>query len=129
MLLALAPVVAAFGLLRFIGTEFMPKLEEGNFWIRATLPTSIALEQSAQYVGRMRAVILGCPRTSPCDLAHRSHPEITAVVSQVGRPDDGTDVSGFNNIEIFAPLTPSSEWRRGLSKATLTAALATIPVS
>ncbi len=45
----------------FLGREFMPKLEEGNFWIRATLPTSISLEQSAKYVGRMRSLILGCP--------------------------------------------------------------------
>jgi cobalt-zinc-cadmium resistance protein CzcA len=86
----------------------MPKLEEGNFWIRATLPTSIALDQSAQYVGRMRALILGCPREGACDLLRRARPEITAVVSQVGRPDDGTDVSGFNNIELFAPLKPSA---------------------
>jgi cobalt-zinc-cadmium resistance protein CzcA len=123
-----------------LGREFMPKLEEGNFWIRATLPTSISLEQSAKYVGRMRAVILGCPNadaaatpntaappsaTSPaagpaCDLEHRSRPEITSVVSQLGRPDDGTDVSGFYNIELFAPLEPSDKWRRGVTKATMT---------
>ena len=105
-----------------LGREFMPKLEEGNFWIRATLPTSISLEQAAKYVGRMRALILGCPQTGEgtCDLAHRSRPEVTAVVSQLGRPDDGTDVSGFNNIELFAPLKPSKEWRAGVTKAKLT---------
>ena len=94
-----------------LGREFMPKLEEGNFWIRATLPMSISLEQSAKYVGRMRAIILGCPDAEHCDDAHRTHPEIVTVVSQLGRPDDGTDVSGFYNIELFAPLKPFDEWR------------------
>ncbi len=107
-----------------LGREFMPKLEEGNFWIRATLPMSISLEQSSRYVGRMRAVILGCPAEGAgCDLDHRAHPEITTVVSQLGRPDDGTDVSGFYNIELFAPLRPQKEWRRGVTKETMTAQL------
>jgi heavy metal efflux system protein len=104
----------------FLGREFMPKLEEGNFWIRATLPTSISLEQSSKYVGRMRAMILGCPKDGPCDLAHRARPEITSVVSQLGRPDDGTDVSGFYNIELFAPLQPANEWPRGVTKEKMT---------
>ena len=119
LLLALAPVAAAGGLLRFIGTEFMPKLEEGNFWIRATLPLSISLDQSAKHVGRMRRILLGCRVDGPCDLARRSIPEIRTAVSQVGRPDDGTDVSGFNNIELFAPLEPPSAWRRGVTKESL----------
>ncbi len=123
---AIGAVVVGGSLLSagFLGREFMPKLEEGNFWIRATLPTSISLEQSAKYVGRMRAVILGCPKQEtkdvPCDLQHRARPEITTVVSQLGRPDDGTDVSGFYNIELFAPLTPSKEWPRGVSKESMT---------
>ncbi|HMF39744.1 MAG TPA: CusA/CzcA family heavy metal efflux RND transporter, partial [Polyangia bacterium] len=104
-----------------LGREFMPKLEEGNFWIRATFPTSISLDDSARYVGRMRAVILGCPTEgTPCDEARRKHPEITTVVSQLGRPDDGTDVSGFSNVELFAPLKPAKDWRRGLTKASMT---------
>ena len=107
----------------FLGREFMPKLEEGNFWIRATLPASISLEQSAKYVGRMRSLILGCPAQGECDSAHRSRPEITTVVSQLGRPDDGTDVSGFSNIELFAPLLPAPEWRRGVTKEQMTADL------
>ena len=106
-----------------LGREFMPKLEEGNFWIRATLPMSISLEQSSKYVGRMRAVILGCSDVEHCDLAHRARPEITTVVSQLGRPDDGTDVSGFYNIELFAPLKPSKEWPRGVTKESMTAEL------
>jgi len=124
LLLALAPVAAAGALLRFIGTEFMPKLEEGNFWIRATLPLSISLDQSAKHVGRMRRILLGCPAEGPCDMARRSIPEIRTAVSQVGRPDDGTDVSGFNNIELFAPLEPPSAWRRGVTKEKLQRELA-----
>ena len=94
-----------------LGGELMPKLEEGNLWIRATLPPSVSLEQAAQYVGRMRAIV----RTG--------HPEVLTVVSQVGRPDDGTDVAGFHEIELFAPLRPSSEWPRGVTKQTLTTGL------
>ena len=56
-----------------------------------------------------------------CDMEHRKHPEVTSVVSQLGRPDDGTDVSGFYNIELFAPLRPQSEWRRGVTKDSMTA--------
>ena len=90
-----------------VGKEFMPKLEDGNFRIRATLPTSIPLEQSSKYVGRMRDIV-------------RAHPEVVSVVSQVGRPDDGTDVSGFNNVELFALLRPFGEWKGGLTKDKLT---------
>src|SRR5437762_9586876 len=102
--LALAPVLAAAALLAATGTEFMPKLEEGNFWIRATLPTSISLDTSAKYVGRMRAIMLGCPGStegdidaSNCDETHRTHPEVQTVVSQLGRPDGRTDVFGFDH--------------------------------
>ncbi len=107
---ALVPVLAGLALFHFVGAEFMPKLEEGNFWIRATLPTSVSLEQSTKYVGRMRGIV-------------KAHPEVAAVVSQLGRPDDGTDVSGFNNIELFAPLKPFDEWKHGLTKEGLTRTL------
>src|SRR5262249_19271046 len=103
--------------------EFMPKLEEGNLWIRATLPMSISLEQSAKYVGRMREIVRGC-LDAECAEAKRSHPEVTTVISQLGRPDDGTDVTGFFNIELFAPLRPFDEWKRGYTKKQLTDELA-----
>jgi cobalt-zinc-cadmium resistance protein CzcA len=120
---AVAPVVLALALGSLLGREFMPKLEEGNFWIRATLPTSISLEQSARYVARMRAIVLGCEGEASqggCSEERRRRPEIETVVSQLGRPDDGTDVSGFYNIELFAPLKPSDEWRRGVTKDKMT---------
>jgi cobalt-zinc-cadmium resistance protein CzcA len=105
--MALIPIGLCVALFPLLGGEFMPKLEEGNFWIRATLPMSISLDQSAKYVGRMRNIV-------------KSHPEVTTAVTQLGRPDDGTDTAGFNNIEIFAPLKPFDEWPRGLTKEKLT---------
>jgi cobalt-zinc-cadmium resistance protein CzcA len=87
--------------------EFLPKLEEGNLWIRATMPASISLAESNGYVNRMRDVI-------------RSLPEVVTAVSQHGRPDDGTDVAGFYNAEFYVPLKPQSEWTRGLDKEELT---------
>jgi cobalt-zinc-cadmium resistance protein CzcA len=127
--LSLASVAATMAvcaaLWGFVGGEFMPKLEEGNLWIRATLPTSIALEQSEHYVGRMRRIVRGCPtdEAAPCAAADRRHPEVRATVSQLGRPDDGTDVAGFSNIELFAPLEPFDQWPRGLTKDELVADL------
>jgi cobalt-zinc-cadmium resistance protein CzcA len=103
-------LVACVVLFPLLGREFMPTLEEGNLWIRATLPTSISLEQSAKYVSRMR------------DLIHH-HREVITVISQLGRPDDGTDVAGFSNIEFYAPLKPFTEWPRGETKEKLTEAL------
>ena len=123
VMLATAPVVIALALSPFLGGEFMPKLEEGNFWIRATLPMSVSLTESSKFVGQMRRIILGCPPGGADDKApctERSRPEITTVVSQLGRPDDGTDPSGFYNIELFAPLKPGNEWRRGVTKESLT---------
>ena len=119
---SLMPIVLCVALFPFLGREFMPKLEEGNFWIRATLPMSISLDQSAKYVGRMRSILRGCPTDPnvPCDDEHRKYPEVETVVSQLGRPDDGTDVSGFYNIEFFAPLKPFDQWRHGLTKERLT---------
>ncbi|MBV9015952.1 MAG: efflux RND transporter permease subunit [Alphaproteobacteria bacterium] len=103
---ALALVMALLALYS-LGLEFLPKLEEGNFWIRATLPPSISLEEANGYVNRMRRVI-------------KSYPEVITVVSQNGRPDDGTDATGFFNAEFFAPLTPPDSWPAGIDKEKLT---------
>jgi len=90
-----------------LGLEFLPKLEEGNLWIRATLPSTISLEEGNGYVNEMRKVI-------------KSFPETVTVISQHGRPDDGTDATGFFNAEFFVPLKPASEWPRGVDKPILT---------
>ncbi|PPQ26320.1 efflux RND transporter permease subunit [Rhodopila globiformis] len=93
--------------LRTLGLEFLPKLEEGNLWIRATMPTAISLEEGNGYVNRMRAVL-------------RRFPEVVTVVSQHGRPDDGTDATGFFNAEFFVPLKPFDTWPDGIDKDKLT---------
>lgn len=113
------PLVACVVLFPMLGREFMPKLEEGNLWIRATLPMGISREQAAEYADRMRGILRGCPKLGPCDEAHRSHREVLRVTSQVGRPDDGTDVTLFSNVELFAPLVPLDELPRGMTKEKL----------
>src|SRR5215216_4457004 len=95
---------------RLLGLEFLPKLEEGNLWIRATLPPTISLQEGNAYVNEMRRLI-------------RSRPEVESVVSQQGRPDDGTDAAGLFNAEFFAPLKPASEWPDTHVKGELTAQL------
>jgi cobalt-zinc-cadmium resistance protein CzcA len=102
-LLALLAVVAV----RSLGLEFLPKLEEGNLWVRATFPQSISLEESDTYVNRMRELMA-------------RYPEVETVVSQHGRPDDGTDATGFFNAEFFVPLKPFDTWPRGVDKDKLT---------
>ena len=86
-----------------IGGEFMPKLEEGNLWIRTTLPQDISFDYAAHLADEIRG-LLG------------SFPEVQQVVSQVGRPDDGTDTTTFNNIEFEVDLKPESTWKTGRSK-------------
>jgi len=95
---------------RFLGLEFLPKLEEGNLWVRATLPPTISLQAGNTYVNEMRKLIA-------------ARPEVEAVVSQHGRPDDGTDAAGFFNAEFFAPLKPAKEWPEREDKDALTAKL------
>ncbi len=86
-----------------LGTEFLPALEEGNMWIRASMPPTISLEAAMPSVTRMREILL-------------SHPEVITVVSQHGRPDNGSDASGFFNAEFFVPLKPFDEWAPGMTK-------------
>ena len=93
-----------------LGSEFLPALEEGNLWIRATLPPTISLEAGDAAVTRMREIIM-------------AHPEVITVTSQHGRPDDGSDASGFNNVELFCPLKPFDQWPAGDNKAKLIAEL------
>jgi cobalt-zinc-cadmium resistance protein CzcA len=89
-----------------VGLEFLPKLEEGNLWIRASLPPAISLEAGDEAVNRIRRLL-------------HSFPETQTVISQHGRPDDGTDATGFFNAEFFVPLKPPAEWPAGADKETL----------
>ncbi|HTC53789.1 MAG TPA: CusA/CzcA family heavy metal efflux RND transporter [Steroidobacteraceae bacterium] len=107
-LLAAVTLIAVHSL----GLEFLPKLEEGNMWIRATFPTSISLEEANGYVNQMRNIIGG-------------YPEVQTVVSQHGRPDDGTDATGFFNAEFFVPLKPFNTWPSGIDKEKLTQQMTT----
>jgi cobalt-zinc-cadmium resistance protein CzcA len=99
--------ILAFFAMRSLGLEFLPKLEEGNLWIRATFPQSVSLEDSDAYVDRMRKLM-------------KTYPEVETVVSQHGRPDDGTDATGFFNAEFFVPLKPFDSWPAGVDKEKLT---------
>ncbi|SJZ85472.1 cobalt-zinc-cadmium resistance protein CzcA [Enhydrobacter aerosaccus] len=90
-----------------LGSEFLPALEEGNFWIRASMPPTLGLEAGVAATKKMRDVLL-------------RHPEILTVVSQHGRPDNGSDASPFSNVELFAPLKPFDQWPSGLTKDKLT---------
>ncbi len=102
-MVALICLVAAGILFTFVGGEFMPPLEEGNLWIRATLPQDISFQAAANVADELRAQL-------------GKSPEVTQTVSQMGRPDDGTDVVTFNDVEVGVTLKPPSEWRPGMTK-------------
>jgi cobalt-zinc-cadmium resistance protein CzcA len=80
-----------------IGAEFMPQLDEGALWVRATMPYTISFDESAKVAPKVRDIL-------------RSFPEVTTVASELGRPDDGTDSTGFFNAEFYVGLKPYSQW-------------------
>lgn len=90
-------------LIPHLGAEFMPELEEGNLWIRALMPRTTSLEEAARMAPRIRYAIA-------------SVPEVQGVMSHVGRPDDGTDVTSFFNMEFNVPLKPMDQWRPGMTR-------------
>jgi cobalt-zinc-cadmium resistance protein CzcA len=93
-----AAIVVVTGVaLPMLGREFMPELEEGNVYIRGTLRVNVSLEEASAKAQAARAIL-------------RSYEEVTVVQSQVGRPDDGTDPTGFYNVEFSVPLKPDKEW-------------------
>ncbi len=89
-----------------LGSEFLPALEEGNLWIRASMPPTIGLEAGEPAVRKMREILL-------------RHPEVITAVSQHGRPDNGSDASPFSNVELFVPLKPYDQWPVGFNKPDL----------
>jgi len=95
---ALLSLLLSLGLLGVIGTEFMPKLDEGNIWLTVTLPTPISLDKAKEIERGVRKRI-------------EEFPEALSVLTQLGRPEDGTDPKGFNNLEILVSLQPKSTWR------------------
>ena len=103
-----AVMVAGLALFPFLGGEFLPKLEEGNIWARATMPLTTSLEHGNDVARRARRIFL-------------SFPEVTHVVSQLGRPDDAQDTTGFFNAEFSVDLKPRAQWPRGVTKDQLIA--------
>jgi heavy metal efflux system protein len=99
----LAMAITVFVSIFFLGGEFMPQLEEGNLWVRATLPQDASFDTGSRLANEFREIF-------------QSFPEVSQVVSQMGRPDDGTDVTTFNNIEFMVSLKPTNQWPGGVDK-------------
>jgi heavy metal efflux system protein len=118
--LGISTVVIVVGLyaFKFLGSEFLPELNEGSLWVRATMPYSISLDKSVQIANQMRGIMM-------------QFPQVRKVVSQTGRPDDGTDVAGFYNNEFDVALYPEGEWNPKITKdemiERMRKALSTIP--
>jgi cobalt-zinc-cadmium resistance protein CzcA len=90
-------LAASLLLVPSIGAEFMPKLDEGALWVRASMPYTISFDESAKIAPKVRAIL-------------HEFPQVTTVSSELGRPDDGTDSTGFFNVEFFVGLKPYSQW-------------------
>ncbi|ADQ80133.1 heavy metal efflux pump, CzcA family [Paludibacter propionicigenes WB4] len=106
--LVAAFIVIVIGLFsfNFLGSEFLPEINEGAIWLRAQLPYSVSLDKSIEVSKQIRAEII-------------KFPQVQNVVSQTGRPDDGTDVAGFYNNEFDIQLYPESEWKPKMTKEEL----------
>ncbi len=102
---ALVIVLGLFAF-KFLGSEFLPELDEGAIWIRAQLPYSVSLAKSSEVAGQIRSMIM-------------EFPQVKSVASQTGRPDDGTDVTGFYNNEFDVILYPEENWKHEISKEEL----------
>jgi cobalt-zinc-cadmium resistance protein CzcA len=95
---AVAALALSFVLVRMIGTEFMPKLDEGNIWLTITLPTPVSLATAKDFERKVREKL-------------ETFSEAKMVLTQLGRPEDGTDPKGFNNLEVLIDLKPKDTWR------------------
>ena len=102
MLLATLIFGASLLLVPYIGGEFMPHLDEGALWVRATMPYTISFEEASKFAPQVRTILM-------------SYPQVTEVGSELGRPDDGTDPTGFFNCEFYVGLKPYKEsvWQQG----------------
>ena len=112
-----AALAAAAGLLAagvatalLLGSEFLPKLDEGALWVRATFPGSISPSEAARLTRQIRETLA-------------SFPEVTTIVSQLGRPDDGTDVNGFDTVELYVDLLPRGKWTTATTREALSDAM------
>ena len=97
--LFVAMTVVTGMILPFLGAEFMPELEEGNVYVRGTFPVNVSLDEVAEKAAIARRIL-------------QKHPETILILNQMGRPDDGTDPTGFYNCEFSVPLKNHDEWPR-----------------
>src|SRR5438132_5321416 len=104
VIIAVAALAITLSTLPFIGGEFMPKLEEGNLWVRAIMPNTVSFSYARQLADQMR-------------LTFKKYPEVTDVVSQLGRPEGGTDPTGYFNCAFFVNLKPRECSRAGVGTA------------
>lgn len=114
---SLGALVLTLGGASQMGSEFLPKLDEGNIWLTITLPPATNLDKTKEIEREVRAIL-------------RGYSEVRQVITQVGRPDDGTDAKGPNNLEILADLQPHDEWRFASKEALvadMTRKIKTIP--
>jgi cobalt-zinc-cadmium resistance protein CzcA len=95
---AITALILSFMSVKLIGTEFMPKLDEGNIWLTITLPTPVSLSTAKQLERQVRETL-------------ETFPEAKTIITQLGRPEDGTDPKGFNNLEVLIDLKPKDTWR------------------
>jgi len=108
IVLIMAALIVGIGLFsfKFLGSEFLPELDEGAIYIRATCPLSVSLEDATSLANKMRRII-------------RNFPEVKQVMSQTGRPNDGTDATGFYNVEFHVDIYPKKQWKSGITKERL----------
>ncbi|MGI4021365.1 MAG: efflux RND transporter permease subunit [Janthinobacterium lividum] len=104
--IALGVLLVGLFCFKFLGTEFLPELNEGSIYVRATGPLSTDLDESIKLANQMRKIFL-------------SFDEVKQVISQTGRPNDGTDATGFYNIEFHVDIYPQGEWKRKETKEQL----------
>src|SRR5204863_1296987 len=97
---AVAALAVALALVPALGTEFLPELNEGTMWLNLTLPSSVSLSEASRLCAQVRRTL-------------RRFPEVSQVISQAGRPEDGTDPKPLSMAEFYVDLKPSAEWPRG----------------
>jgi len=105
---AAAGLLAALALVPRLGTEFLPELNEGTLWVNLTLPSSVSVSEASRIVAEVRKIV-------------RRFPEVTQVISQAGRPEDGTDPKPINMCEFFVDLKPPDQWTRKITREALAA--------
>lgn len=105
---AVAALAVALALVPRLGTEFLPELNEGTLWVNLTLPSSVSVSETQRTMAHVRKIL-------------RTFPEVTQVISQAGRPEDGTDPKPINMAELFVDLKPPSEWTRHITREELAA--------